>query len=102
MANTPARTKISVNLDEIEQKDVKEPFVAVIGGKEITFTDPELLDWEDLASLESPGDFVDMCLDTEDRTYVYDQKLPAYKFRALWEAYQNHYGLLQSRGNRRG
>lgn len=94
--------KIILNLDELERANVKDPFVVVIGDKPIKFTDPEDLGWEDLAALESPGDFVDMCLSDADRDHVYAQNLPAFKFKRLWEAYQKHYDLLESRGKRRG
>lgn len=97
-----SQKKIALNLDEIERKNVKDPFVVVIGGKEITFLDPEDMDWEDLAALDSPGDFVDMCTTDEDREHIYDQKLPAFKFKKLWESYQQHYDLLAARGKRRG
>ncbi len=97
-----ASNKIAVNLDELERKNPKDPFVAVIGGREITFTDPEEMDWEDLAALDSPGDFVDMCTTDDDREHIYNQKLPAFKFKKLWEAYQQHYDLLAARGKRRG
>ena len=97
-----SQTKVSINLDDLERKNVKEPFVAVIGGREVKFSDPEDMDWEDLAALESPGDFVDMCTSDEDREHIYDQKLPAFKFKRLFEAYQQHYDLLAARGKRRG
>lgn len=94
--------KIVLNLDEFERKNTKDPFTVVVGGKPITFTDPEEMDWEDLAELDSPGDFIDLCLNDEDREHVYAQNLPAFKFKKLWEAYQQHYDLLAARGKRRG
>lgn len=100
MADKPS--KIILNLDEIERTNVKDPFVVVVGEKEVTFTDPEDLDWEDLAALDSPGDFIDMCTSDADREHIYGLKLPSYKFKRLWEAYQKHYDLLESRGKRRG
>lgn len=96
------KTKIALNLDELERKNTKEPFTVVIGGKEVTALDPELMDWEDLAALESPGDFVDLCFEVEDREHIYEQKLASYKFRRLFEAWQQHYDVRPGRGNRRG
>ena len=96
------KTKIALNLDEIEQKNAKDPFVFVLGGKEITALDPETMDWEDLAELESPGDFVDLCFSPEDSEFIIDQHLPTFKFKRLFEAWQNHYGVRPGRGNRRG
>lgn len=94
--------KVVLDLDSLERKNVKDPFVVNVGGRLVKFSDPEDMEWEDLAALESPGDFVDLCLSDEDREHVYAQNLPAFKFKKLWEAYQQHYDLLAARGKRRG
>lgn len=95
--------KIAIDLDSIERTNTKDPFVAVIGEREIEFYDPEDMEWEDLAALDSPGDFVDLCtMSAEDREHIYAQKLSSHKFKKLWEAYQAHYDLLAARGKRRG
>ena len=95
---TAARTKvtnIAINLDTVErpEEEVKPPFVAVVGGREIVFTDAAELEWDDLAQMDSPEDFVRLTLSEEDQDYLYGAKIPGWKFGTLWEAYQRHYGL---------
>lgn len=104
---TPARKigpQVAINLDAVErpEDDVKPPFVAVLGGKELTFKDVNELEWDDVAALDSPYDFVDLCLDEADREYLYAAKVEAWKFGELWKAYQRHYGLKQSGPRGRG
>lgn len=86
---------IALNLDTATrpEEEVKEPFVAVVGGKRLTFTDAADIDWEVLASLDNPHDFVQHCLSEDDAEHFYAQKLPGWKFRELWDAYRVYYGL---------
>ena len=92
---------VSVNLDIIEREDPREEFSAVIGGKRIVFTDAADLEWDVLETMDSPTDFITECTTQEDREHIYAAKLPAWKFKALWQAYQDHFGL-GSPGNARG
>lgn len=89
---------VTLNLDALEREDAKEPFIAVIAGRKIEFTDPGELEWRDLARWDSPEEFIDNALDEDDRAFVLEQKIPGWKFKALWEAYQEHFGL-GDRGN---
>lgn len=93
-----SKTKIALNLDILEREDAAEPFVVVVGGKEVEFIDPADLDWEELAEFDSPRDFVNMALGEEDRVHLLAQKLPGWKFKALWDGYQAHFGV-DNRGN---
>ena len=43
--------------------------------------------------LDSPEDFIEECTTDEDRKHILEQSIQGWKFRALWEAYQAHYGL---------
>ena len=45
--------RVNINLDEVENEEAKEPFVAVLAGREIVFSDPERLE-----RLEHPDDRV--------------------------------------------
>jgi hypothetical protein len=94
-------TEIALDLDALEHKNAKAPYKVNVGGKVVEAFDPETMNWEDLAALDSPGDFVDLCFSEEDREHIYDQGLPAFKFKKLWEGYQHHYDLAASRGKRR-
>jgi hypothetical protein len=101
MATSPRKTaQVALNLDTIEREDKHEEFAAVIGGKRIVFTDAADLEWDVLENMDSPSDFIDNCTTEEDRKHVYAAHLEAWKFKALWEAYQAHFGL-SSPGNAR-
>jgi glycerol-3-phosphate dehydrogenase len=93
---TPIRSKqIALNLDDATrpEEEQKPPFVAVVGGKELTFKDAAELEWDELAEMDSPHEFVRLTLSEDDQTHLYAQKLEGWKFGQLWDAYQRHYGL---------
>jgi len=111
MATTPRKPAgispdLVLNLDDLERpkKDIKAPFTVGIADRTVTFVDPAELDWDTLAGLDSPGDFIDYCLSPEDRDHVLEAtregKIPGWKFKVLWETYQQHYGI-DTRGNGR-
>ncbi len=87
--------RISIDLDHAERPtdEVKPPFVALIGGREITMTDPSELDWKDLILLESPTEFLRLCLSKEDRDHLYGLDLSGWKFNRLLEAFYKHFDL---------
>jgi hypothetical protein len=106
MAPQPRSIKpkdIVLNLDtlEREESEVKPEFAIVINGQRLVFEDAANLEWDVLEVMDTPSDFVEYTLSEEDQKVLRDAKLPGWKFRALWEAYQAHYGL-GSRGNARG
>lgn len=90
---TQLPTNITFNLDEQERETKVEPFVALVGGRSITMTDPEELDWEDLLMIEGPYDFLTYSCSPEDKRYILAQKMPGWKFGKLIAAYQQHYGF---------
>lgn len=100
-AAKPAR--VSLNLNELEKEDPREPFVVLMGDpeQEVTFIDSRDLDWEVLETMAGPSDFMYNCLTGEDFEFVRSQHLPGWKINRLWEDYQAHFGL-GSRGNGRG
>lgn len=84
---------LDLDVEERPAKDVKPPFVAKIGGRNITFTDPAELDWRDLAGVEIPGDLLHVALEGDDLKHLRELTLPAWKFNRLLEAYYTHYDL---------
>jgi hypothetical protein len=97
----PGKTpQVALNLDTLEREDIHEEFAVVIDGKRIVFTDAADIAWDVLETMDSPSEFVDECTSEEDRAHIYAAKLPAWKFKALWEGYQAHFGL-SSPGNAR-
>lgn len=85
--------RVNINLDEIENEEAKEPFVAVLAGREIVFSDPAELDWQDLLEIGDPVDFLRYVVSEEDRKHIHKQKLPAFKFNRLMEAFMTYYEL---------
>lgn len=84
---------VDLDLEERPEQDVKPPFVAKVGGRAITFTDPADIDWRDLATVVIPADLLRVSLSSEDRNFLQDQPLPSWKFNRLMEAYYVHYDL---------
>lgn len=84
---------LDLDIEERDPKEVKPPFVVRIGGRDLTFADPADLDWEDLASVDVPSDLFRVSLSREDRNFLYDQKLPTWKFSKLLDAYSTHYDI---------
>ena len=84
---------LNLDTEERDPKDVKPPFVVLVGGREIEFSDPTELDWRDLASLDAPGDLIHVALSKEDRRHLSSVKLPGWKFNRLMESYYTHYDL---------
>lgn len=86
---------VILDLDSVERPaaDVKPPFVVNIEGRQITMQDPSEVDWRDLAAVEIPADLLRVAMTREDRNYLMDLALPAWKFNKLMEAYYTHYDL---------
>ena len=84
---------VILDLDALQrpEAEVKPPFVVNAGGRQITFTDPSEIDWQDLASLEVPADLFSVAMDREDRRYFRELPMPGWKFNKLMESYYTHY-----------
>lgn len=75
------------------EESVKPEFTARIGGRVVTFQDPETLDWKDLLDIEEPVGFLRYSVSEDDRLHILAQKMEAWKLGQLMEAYQQHYGF---------
>lgn len=96
------RTKVSLNLDEIEKENPTQPFVITVNGKEITFNDARDLPWDDLAQLgDDPDEFMWQTLSEVDYDHFKKAKVPGWKVDVLVRDYQRHFGI-GTRGNGRG
>lgn len=86
---------VVLNLDDAErpEKDIKPPYVVTVGGRNVTFADPNELDWRDLASIDGPHDLLRVSLSTEDRVHLASTDLPGWKFNKLIDGYYTHYDL---------
>lgn len=84
---------LDLDLEERPKEDIKPPFVARIGDKNVTLADPSEIDWHDLAGVNHPADLLHIAMSREDRQHLHKQEMPAWKFNRLMEAYYNHYDL---------
>lgn len=90
---------LDLDLETRQEKDVKPPFVVKVEGRTVSLADPTEIDWRELASVEQPVDLLRVAMSREDRNFLYDLSLPAWKFNRLMEAYYNHYDLEEKIAN---
>lgn len=88
------KQNIAVNLATAEKENPKEPFVVALpGGETITFSDPANLEWQELAVLENPIQFVRLTLSDEDRRKLREAKLRGWQFNKIMTEFNLHFGL---------
>lgn len=85
--------KVHFSLETLEREKVYELFAADLGERRIEMIDPQELEFEALAEIDNPIEFLELCMTPEDRKYVYSLKLKAWQMNALMDAYMRHYGL---------
>lgn len=84
---------VDLDLDQAERPKGAEHFRTRVNKKVLSFANPEDLDWRDILLMENPAEIIRLALDDEDRRFLYEQELPAWKMNKLLEAYQAHFGL---------
>lgn len=84
---------VQFSLDTFEREKTYELFAADLGGKRIVMTDPAELEWQDLAELDDPVEFIELCMSDEDREYLLSLRLKAWQLEGLMAAYMTHYGV---------
>lgn len=89
----PVSVDFDLDAAQRPEKDVKAPFTARIGGRVVSFKDPEDLDWKDLLSIEDPIGFLRYSVTEEDRIHIVGQKMAGWQLGQLMEAFQQHYGF---------
>lgn len=92
---------LDLDLETRPEKDIRPPFVVKVGERKLTLRDPAEIDWRDLASVEIPADLLRVAMTAEERRYLTEQALPAWKFNRLMEAYYVHYDLEEKLENAR-
>jgi hypothetical protein len=87
--------QIDFDLDSYERapEDVIPPLTIQLGGKVITFTNPDEIDWRDLVDMTNPVHFLTYSLSAEDRKHVMSLEIPAHKLGKLMEVYQDHFKI---------
>ena len=101
MAPTPRKSpvpargdNVTLNLDTYEIEKPDEEFTFVLGGRRIVCVNPNDVDWRDLAAIDDPDEFADVCMTADDATYFKGYTpFPAAKLNAVLQAYREHYGL---------
>jgi hypothetical protein len=85
---------VDFDLDSVERdaQDVYPLFHSNIGGKRIPFINPDEVDWQDLAFLDSPVELLQFLVTPEDLRHIREQKIPGWKLGKLMEAVTTHYG----------
>lgn len=85
---------VILDLDIEEKPNAKDPFKVKVGGKVITFADPDDIPWQDLATVGIPADLIRVSMKKEDAKHIQDQtKLPTWKFRKLMDTYYSYYDM---------
>lgn len=84
---------VVLDLDSLQRdpKEVKPPFIVRVGGRNITFADPNDIDWRDLVDINHPSQLLSFSLTRDDREHILGTDLPGWKFNELMEAYYVHY-----------
>lgn len=97
--------KVDLSLDDLEKERPRDPFRIAINKRTIELSDPQDIDWLDLADLEDdPARFVVLCMSEDDAEFFLAQALPSWKMNTLMESFMRHYGLggrVKGRGSRR-
>ena len=97
MASAPDTTTIHLDLDDYQRppEEVIPTFTVKLGGRPVSFTGPEDMEWQDLLEIDEPNGFLRHALTPEDRKHVYSLNLKGFQFAKLMEAYQEHYQVKE-------
>lgn len=91
--DTPADITFNADTYEREQGPDK-PYVVVIGGRPLTFVDPQEIPWQDLMDLDDPETFAGTTLeDEDDRKHFLETPLKTGVMLEVMRRYREHYGL---------
>lgn len=84
--------KVHFVVDDAKREETPpEPFVADVKGRSITFGDPAEIAYQDLLSCETPMEFWRFTVSEDDRDYIADTRMEAWRLGALLKAYLEHY-----------
>lgn len=89
-----------LSLDNLDREAVdpgyqKEPFVIEIGGKDVTFTDPQELPWDVVVTMDdTPRRFFRAAIaDIDEQKHVVKTELKLWQMKYLMEQFRDHYGI---------
>jgi len=86
---------IDFDLDAYErpEEEVIPDYKIKLGGRVITMTNPDEIDWKDLLDITDPVAFLRHSCSKEDRSFILGLQLPGYKFGKLMEGYYTHFQI---------
>lgn len=93
---TASPKKVDLDLDTIERGETPPPFSFKIGGKLLTLTDLDDVEWQEqvaIATTQSPHLFFEATVPEDDQEFFLAQKIPGWKLKILMQGYRDHYGL---------
>jgi hypothetical protein len=85
---------VGLNLDTLEREGAPEPFAVVLGGQRMLMSDAQDVEWQTLMlAMQDPHAFFRLVVPRDAQQEFFAARLPAWKMRALMDAYTKHYGL---------
>jgi hypothetical protein len=86
---------VDFDLDAYEQPESdKIPDLTMrLGGRVVTFTNPDQIDWLNLVEMTNPVEFLRYSCTKEDRNHILGLALPAHKFSKLMSVYEQHFKI---------
>lgn len=95
---TDEKQVVDLDLDNLTRSDDARPrpMVVSIGGDLIRFTDPQDIDYVDLATMDDAVKFVEAVVHPDDLPTMKAKKIPSWKFERLSQAYTDHYAMGDS------
>lgn len=87
--------QIDFDLDAYERpaEEVIPDFKIKVGGRVITMTNPDEIDWKDLLDITDPVAFLRHSTSTEDRAFILGLDLSSYRFGKLMDTYYTHFHI---------
>jgi hypothetical protein len=99
--NTATTGAGTFNLDVVKRPKPTAPFVVLFGGREYELIDAQECDYRELIEAQvqyqkgDPSASIGKLLAEEDVEAFFANQIPTYKLRALFSAYNEHYGIGQ-------
>lgn len=86
---------VHLDLDGADRPEPqREAFTVQLGGRVLSFADPNDLDWQDaMASMEDPVVMLRIGLSADDFEYLMGAHLATWKLQRLFGAWGSHYGM---------
>jgi len=86
---------IDFDLDAYERpaEEVIPDYKVKLGGKVVTMTNPDDIDWKDLLDITDPVAFLRHSVSAEDRAHILGLNLEGWRFGKLMDGYYAHFHI---------